>query len=94
MSGSTKKDDPAEISVSGTLYKIEAEMSKGDYSIVMAILSENFGEKGAFQLVRAVSLVSSCLPPVVPFCIMQMYMYIGAKGILLPFLSCPTHLCI
>jgi hypothetical protein len=49
MSGSMKKEDPAEISVSGTLYRIEAEMSKGDYSVLMAILTENFGEKGAFK---------------------------------------------
>ena len=44
-----KKDDPAEISISGTLYRIEAEISKGDFSVLMAIILENFGEKGAFE---------------------------------------------
>ena len=51
MAGSLKKDDPAEVSISGTLYRIEADISKGDYSVLMAIISENFGEKGAFQTV-------------------------------------------
>lgn len=53
MSGSKMKDDPAEISVSGTLYRIEAEISKGDYGVMMAILTENFGEKGAFKTMKA-----------------------------------------
>jgi len=50
MSGTLKKDDPAEISISGTLYKIEAEISKGDYSVLMALISENFSEKGTFEV--------------------------------------------
>ena len=51
MSGSLKKDDPAEIRVSGDLYQIKIGISKGDYSVLMAILTENFGEKGAFETV-------------------------------------------
>ena len=53
MSGSMKKEDPAEISVSGTLYRIEAEISKGDFGVLMAFISENIGEKGAFQTAPA-----------------------------------------
>ena len=47
------KTDPAEIAVSGTLYRIEAAISKGDYNVLMAILTENFLEKGAFQTVSS-----------------------------------------
>lgn len=52
MSGSMKKGDPAEISISGTLYRIEVEISKGDFAVLMAV-TENFGEKGAFQTAKA-----------------------------------------
>lgn len=48
MSGAKRKEDPAEIKASGTLYEIRAEMSKSDYDILMAILVNNFSEKGAF----------------------------------------------
>ena len=47
------KADPAELAVSGTLYRIEAAISKGDYNVLMAILTENFSEKGAFQTASA-----------------------------------------
>ncbi len=50
MAGTIKKEDPAEICISGTLYKIEADISKGDYSVVMALITENFSEKGSFEV--------------------------------------------
>ena len=42
MNGAKKKDDPAEIRATGTLYEIRAEMSKNDYDVLMAILINNF----------------------------------------------------
>ena len=49
MNGAKKKEDPAEIRATGTLYEIRAEMSKNDYDVLMAILINNFSEKGSFE---------------------------------------------
>lgn len=56
MNGTQKKEDPAEICISGTLYKIEAEISKGDYSVLMALITENFSEKGSFEVFKVSNL--------------------------------------
>lgn len=49
MNGSREEGDPAEISVTGTLKKILAEMSKEDYNVLMGILMNNFSQKGEFE---------------------------------------------
>ena len=49
--GETKtKKDPPEFDVKATLNEIKAEMSRNDYSVLMAIIRENINEKGDFQL--------------------------------------------
>ena len=50
MSGSKTEHDPAELKVTGVLKEISASMSRGDYNVLMAILVENFQEKGDFEL--------------------------------------------
>lgn len=40
----------ATLMIAGTLYQIKAELSKGDYNVLMAILTENFSEKGDFEI--------------------------------------------
>ncbi len=52
MNGAKKKQDPAELKVTGTLYEIKLELSKSDYDVVMAILTNNFLEKGSFEVTR------------------------------------------
>ena len=52
MMGTKTKDDPAELKVTGVLKEISASMSRGDYNVLMAILVENFQEKGEFELTR------------------------------------------
>jgi hypothetical protein len=42
MAGAKTEDDPAELLIKGTLYQIKAELSRGDYNVLMAILTENF----------------------------------------------------
>ncbi|TRY69082.1 hypothetical protein TCAL_09656 [Tigriopus californicus] len=53
MNGSKDENDPAEISVRGTLKRIWAEMSKGDYDVLMGILLNNFSQKGEFEQVES-----------------------------------------
>ena len=49
--GETKtKNDPPEFKIDAKLNEIKAEMSRGDYHILMAIIHENINEKGDFQL--------------------------------------------
>ena len=50
MMGSKIETDPAELKVTGVLKEISASMSRGDYNVLMAILVENFQEKGDFEL--------------------------------------------
>ena len=50
MNGAMKEDDPAELLVKGTLYQIILETSKEDYNVLLAILQNNFSEKGEFEL--------------------------------------------
>ena len=50
MMKSTTESDPAELKVTGVLKEISASMSTGDYNVLMAILVENFQEKGEFEL--------------------------------------------
>ncbi len=52
MGGAKRKHDPAELKVTGTLYEIRLELSKSDYNVLMAILTNNFSEKGSFQTAR------------------------------------------
>ncbi len=52
MNGAKKKEDPAELKVTGQLHQIAIDLSKGDYDVMMAVLLNNFQEKGAFQLER------------------------------------------
>ena len=49
MSGTKKKEDPAELKVTGTLNQVDLELSKDDYNVVMALLQSNFSEKGVFE---------------------------------------------
>ena len=49
MMGSKIETDPAELKVTGVLKEISASMSRGDYNVLMAILVENFQEKGDFE---------------------------------------------
>ena len=49
MSGTKKKDDPAELKITGTLKQVDLELSKEDYNVVLALLQSNFSEKGAFD---------------------------------------------
>ena len=49
MAGSKLKSDPPEFYVEGTLYQIKAAMSRGDYNVIMMMLSENFSEKGELE---------------------------------------------
>jgi hypothetical protein len=59
-----KKEDPAEIKATSTLYEIEVEMSKDNYNVLMAILLNNFSEKGSFESVdkRTCSLTPRSRP--------------------------------
>ena len=48
MEPSLKKSDPAEFSVNGTLHQIKVYLSREDYNVMMALLQQNFSEKGQF----------------------------------------------
>ena len=50
MNQALKKDDPPELKVEGALKQIRLELSRGDYNVLMAILMENFSEKGNFEV--------------------------------------------
>ena len=56
MSGTKKKDDPAELKVTGTLEQVDLELSKEDYDVMIALLQSNFSEKGAFDSQPVASL--------------------------------------
>ena len=38
VAGSVKRTDPPELQVAGTLYQIQAELSRGDYNAIFAVL--------------------------------------------------------
>jgi vacuolar protein sorting-associated protein 13A/C len=59
MNGAKRKEDPAELIVTGTLYEIDLEMSKEDYNVTMAMLQSNFSEKGEFETSAAAAAASS-----------------------------------
>ena len=50
MMGTKTEKDPAELKVTGVLNKISASLSKGDYNVLMEILTKNFQEKGNFAI--------------------------------------------
>lgn len=52
MSGARRREDPPELSVQGTLYQITLELSRQDYNVLMALLQNNFTEKGEFETLQ------------------------------------------
>ena len=56
MNGTRRKEDPAELKVTGTLKQVDLELSKEDYNVMMALLQSNFSEKGAFDSQQVILL--------------------------------------
>eukprot|EP00092_Neocalanus_flemingeri_P033380 GFUD01036296.1.p1 GENE.GFUD01036296.1~~GFUD01036296.1.p1 ORF type:complete len:2741 (+),score=704.42 GFUD01036296.1:512-8224(+) len=59
MEGAFKEADLPEIKVKGTLYEIRAELSKDDYNTLIAMVIENFQEKGVLEPVNKTASMSN-----------------------------------
>jgi len=59
MEGAFKEADLPEISVNGTLYEIRAEISKDDYNTLIAMVMENFQEKGVLEAAQKTASMSN-----------------------------------
>ena len=52
MDGAIKEEDIPEIQVKGSLHEIEVELSKDDYNALIAMVIENFQERGVMEPVN------------------------------------------
>ena len=59
MEGAFKEADLPEISINGTLYEIRAEISKDDYNTLIAMVIENFQEKGVLEATQKSASMSN-----------------------------------